>query len=287
MVGISRCQPHIQRRSPGAIPISLSVAEDRRPQYAAPHELTQTVDWTRPADTHDLLTAFSNGTSALLLHLAGTIPVVFRGTTYRFPISLWVPHAYPREAPFVYVTPTETMVVRPGQHVDPQGQVYHPYLVGWADFWDVCRPAHQRTRGTMADQECAEIKYPRLSRHTTRHLCKRAPCYCQRAGPTTSFSPAACRADPSSCASTAARVIRETTKLRTIDTCAERATTSSASASKTKPANSPTGRWRPSAASSAARNGSTAKSVWRRGRVTTTTTSSSSTASPEPSHVKI
>lgn len=29
------------------------------------------------------------------------------------------------------------MVVRPGQHVDPQGQVYHPYLVGWADFWDV------------------------------------------------------------------------------------------------------------------------------------------------------
>lgn len=29
------------------------------------------------------------------------------------------------------------MIVRPGQHVDPQGQVYHPYLVGWADFWDV------------------------------------------------------------------------------------------------------------------------------------------------------
>ncbi|KAJ4396216.1 Suppressor protein stp22 of temperature-sensitive alpha-factor receptor and arginine permease [Gnomoniopsis smithogilvyi] len=79
---------------------------------------------------------FPNGSSALLLHLSGTIPVNFRGTTYRFPVSLWVPHAYPREAPFVYVTPTETMVVRPGQHVDPQGQVYHPYLVGWADFWD-------------------------------------------------------------------------------------------------------------------------------------------------------
>ncbi|OIW29186.1 UEV-domain-containing protein [Coniochaeta ligniaria NRRL 30616] len=79
---------------------------------------------------------FPNGTSALLLHLTGTIPVLFRGTTYRFPISLWVPHAYPREAPLVYVTPTETMVVRPGQHVDPQGQVYHPYLVGWTTFWD-------------------------------------------------------------------------------------------------------------------------------------------------------
>ncbi|WYZ41942.1 hypothetical protein EsH8_V_000837 [Colletotrichum jinshuiense] len=79
---------------------------------------------------------FDNGVSALLLHLSGTIPVIFRGTTYRFPISMWVPHAYPREAPLVYVTPTESMMVRPGQHVDPQGQVYHPYLVGWTTFWD-------------------------------------------------------------------------------------------------------------------------------------------------------
>ncbi|GKT50888.1 twinfilin [Colletotrichum spaethianum] len=83
-----------------------------------------------------LYLAFDNGASALLVHLSGTIPVIFRGTTYRFPISIWVPHAYPRDAPLVYVTPTETMMVRPGQHVDPQGQVYHPYLVGWAAFWD-------------------------------------------------------------------------------------------------------------------------------------------------------
>ncbi|KAI0110769.1 UEV domain-containing protein [Nemania sp. FL0031] len=79
---------------------------------------------------------FDNGVSALLLHLSGTIPVVFRGTTYRFPISLWVPHAYPREPPLGYVTPTDTMMVRPGQHVDPQGRLYHPYLVRWTEFWD-------------------------------------------------------------------------------------------------------------------------------------------------------
>ncbi|KAI8952591.1 UEV domain-containing protein [Xylaria longipes] len=79
---------------------------------------------------------FDNGVSALLVHLSGTIPVVFRGTTYRFPISIWVPHAYPREPPLGYVTPTDTMMVRPGQHVDPQGRVYHPYLVRWAEFWD-------------------------------------------------------------------------------------------------------------------------------------------------------
>ncbi|TGJ88630.1 hypothetical protein E0Z10_g24 [Xylaria hypoxylon] len=79
---------------------------------------------------------FDNGVSALLLHLSGTIPVAFRGTTYRFPISIWIPHAYPREPPLGYVTPTDTMVVRPGQHVDPQGRIYHPYLVRWAEFWD-------------------------------------------------------------------------------------------------------------------------------------------------------
>ncbi|KAK1773805.1 UEV domain-containing protein [Copromyces sp. CBS 386.78] len=79
---------------------------------------------------------FPNGASALLVHLSGTLPVVFRGTTYRFPISVWVPHAYPREAPLVYVTPTEHIMVRPGQHVDPQGQVYHPYLAGWSTYWD-------------------------------------------------------------------------------------------------------------------------------------------------------
>src|SRR4051794_3357567 len=100
-----------------------------RPDPTHPRRRTPT-NWSpRPA--------FPNGASALLLHLAGTIPVLFRGTTYRFPISLWVPHAYPREPPLVYVTPTETMVVRAGQHVDPQGQVYHPYLVGWTTFWDV------------------------------------------------------------------------------------------------------------------------------------------------------
>ncbi|CAM1501149.1 Fc.00g103110.m01.CDS01 [Cosmosporella sp. VM-42] len=79
---------------------------------------------------------FAHGANALLLHLSGTLPVNFRGTTYRFPVSIWVPHAYPREPPLIYVVPTETMMIRPGQHVDPQGLVYHPYLVGWAEFWD-------------------------------------------------------------------------------------------------------------------------------------------------------
>ncbi|POS85085.1 hypothetical protein EPUL_003109, partial [Erysiphe pulchra] len=79
---------------------------------------------------------YDNGKSALLLKVSGTIPVVFRGTCYRFPIAIWIPHLYPLEAPLVYVIATEGMVVRPGQHVDLQGKIYHPYLVGWADNSD-------------------------------------------------------------------------------------------------------------------------------------------------------
>ncbi|KAH6987275.1 UEV domain-containing protein [Ilyonectria destructans] len=93
--------------------------------------LTQYPSLTPRTDVH----TFSNGANALLLHLTGTLPVNFRGTTYRFPVSIWVPHAYPREPPMVYVVPTENMMIRPGQHVDPQGLVYHPYLVRWAEFW--------------------------------------------------------------------------------------------------------------------------------------------------------
>ncbi|KAI9767808.1 MAG: hypothetical protein M1840_005489 [Geoglossum simile] len=78
---------------------------------------------------------YETGQPALLVVLSGTLPVNFRGTTYRFPLSIWVPHAYPREAPMVYVTPTGEIVVRPGQHVGGDGRCYHPYLANWAEFW--------------------------------------------------------------------------------------------------------------------------------------------------------
>ncbi|KAF9891916.1 hypothetical protein FE257_002879 [Aspergillus nanangensis] len=79
---------------------------------------------------------YENGFSALLLQLSGTIPVVFRGTVYKFPIILWVPNTYPRDAPIVYVTPTQDMAVRVGQHVTLEGRVYHHYLAHWQDAWE-------------------------------------------------------------------------------------------------------------------------------------------------------
>lgn len=37
----------------------------------------------------------------------------------------------------VYVTPTQDMAVRVGQHVTLEGRVYHHYLAHWAEAWDV------------------------------------------------------------------------------------------------------------------------------------------------------
>lgn len=83
------------------------------------------------------MTAFENGFSALLLHIVGTLPVNFRGATYKFPIDVWIPTTYPLEPPIVYVTPTPDMVIRVGQHVTLEGRVYHHYLAHWAEAWDV------------------------------------------------------------------------------------------------------------------------------------------------------
>ncbi|WPH02409.1 Hypothetical protein R9X50_00527200 [Acrodontium crateriforme] len=76
------------------------------------------------------------GREALLLTLSGTLPVTFRGAVYRFPLQIWIPHAYPNEAPIVYVIPGKDMAIRPGQHVGVDGRVYHPYLRDWTQVRD-------------------------------------------------------------------------------------------------------------------------------------------------------
>ncbi|EEH23584.1 hypothetical protein PABG_05795 [Paracoccidioides brasiliensis Pb03] len=94
--------------------------------------LFQHPDFTPQTDVY----TYENGTPALLLHISGTLPVTFRGAIYRFPLTIWVPKAYPHEPPMMYVTPTQDMLVRPGQHVSGEGRVYHHYLAHWADAWD-------------------------------------------------------------------------------------------------------------------------------------------------------
>lgn len=82
--------------------------------------------------------AHEDGRPELLLHLYGTIPVLFRGATYNIPLTIWLPHTYPRQPPMAFVTPAKDMLIRPGNHVDPSGRCYHPYLANWVNCSDVC-----------------------------------------------------------------------------------------------------------------------------------------------------
>ncbi|KPI43473.1 uncharacterized protein AB675_7059 [Cyphellophora attinorum] len=79
---------------------------------------------------------FDNGKPELLLYLGGVLPVSFRGSLYHFPILIWIPYAYPYEAPIIYVDPSDDIAVNPGQHVATDGKIYHHYLAHWRETWD-------------------------------------------------------------------------------------------------------------------------------------------------------
>ena len=124
----------------GLIPTSLqlspgSVLCRRRPKFIVRRlSLNQRTQLT-PA-------AYENGATELLLHLSGTLQAIFRGSNFSVPVSIWVPHQYPKLPPMVFVTPQKDIVVRPGNHVDPSGRCYHPYLANWVNFSDVRRTRH-------------------------------------------------------------------------------------------------------------------------------------------------
>ncbi|MCJ1341963.1 hypothetical protein MMC31_000141 [Peltigera leucophlebia] len=103
---------------------------------------------------------YEHGQSVLLLNLSGTLPVNFRGTTYMFPLSIWIPHEYPRAVPIQFVTPTRNMAVRPGQYISGEGRIYHPYLAGWredrstiSEFLLILREVFAREPPVVSKQE--------------------------------------------------------------------------------------------------------------------------------------
>ncbi|KAI9136757.1 UEV domain-containing protein [Paraphysoderma sedebokerense] len=74
---------------------------------------------------------YDDGRTTIQLCLYGTLPIAFRGSTYNIPIEIWVPLTYPSTPPICFVRPTPTMLVKPSQHVDANGKIYHPYLSYW------------------------------------------------------------------------------------------------------------------------------------------------------------
>lgn len=73
----------------------------------------------------------NNGAQQNLINLLGTIPVFYKGRQYNIPIRMVVFDKHPAIAPYVFVTPTATMLIRQGRHVDANGKVYLPYLSDW------------------------------------------------------------------------------------------------------------------------------------------------------------
>ncbi|XP_061415776.1 tumor susceptibility gene 101 protein-like isoform X2 [Lethenteron reissneri] len=73
----------------------------------------------------------TNGIDKNLLHLSGTIPVIYEGFEYNMPVRLWLPESFPYSPPLAFVQPTQDMILNPGHHVDSRGRVYLPYLQHW------------------------------------------------------------------------------------------------------------------------------------------------------------
>ncbi|XP_005097194.1 tumor susceptibility gene 101 protein [Aplysia californica] len=74
---------------------------------------------------------FNDGTQRELVHLEGTIPVNYRGNVYNIPISIWVLDTHPYNPPMVFVKPTASMQIKPGQYVDANGKVDMPVIRDW------------------------------------------------------------------------------------------------------------------------------------------------------------
>lgn len=80
------------------------------------------------------------GESSLLVQLKGTVPIQFKRNTYNIPLEVWVPKAYPRQAPMCYVTPTREMNVRKTDEVELDGWVSGgEYGRRWERKWEVSR----------------------------------------------------------------------------------------------------------------------------------------------------
>jgi ESCRT-I complex subunit TSG101 len=76
---------------------------------------------------------FARGNASVpLICLSGTIPVNYKNGNYNIPITVYIPENYPYAPPYVFVNPTQAMVITPKHaYVDATCKVSHPYLTAW------------------------------------------------------------------------------------------------------------------------------------------------------------
>ncbi|KAM0944626.1 putative ubiquitin E2 variant, ubiquitin-conjugating enzyme/RWD, steadiness box (SB) [Dioscorea sansibarensis] len=116
----------LSQRGPSALPY----AEDAK--WLIRQHLVSLVD-AFPS-LHPKVTHFvhNDGRTALLLQAEGTIPIAYQGAVYNLPASIWLLETYPRSPPAVFLTPTQSMLVKPHHPlVDRSGSVHSPYLRSW------------------------------------------------------------------------------------------------------------------------------------------------------------
>ena len=67
-----------------------------------------------------------------MIKLTGTVPIYFSNVKYNIPVALWISERYPNQPPVAYVTPLDSMIIKPNHsYVDASGMVRTPYLFHW------------------------------------------------------------------------------------------------------------------------------------------------------------
>ena len=67
--------------------------------------------------------------------------VFYPGTTYNFPINVWLMETHPVNPPTCFVKPTMEMQIQVSSSVDHSGKIYLPYLHEWDAVSTFLRPS--------------------------------------------------------------------------------------------------------------------------------------------------
>lgn len=93
------------------------------------------------------------GVRQRLVCLGGTLPIVFRNSSYSLPLRIWVMTYYPAGPPIAVLEPNESMLLnKRHKNVDSLGKVYMQELASWDPLRSSISPVVSRME-TMFSQE--------------------------------------------------------------------------------------------------------------------------------------
>ncbi|KAL7842847.1 hypothetical protein SRHO_G00245360 [Serrasalmus rhombeus] len=79
---------------------------------------------------------YPNNDKKKLVHLRGTVPIVYEGNKYNIPVCIWIHETHPQNPPRCYVCPAPSMVINSrSSSVDAKGHVLLHCLSNWKTGW--------------------------------------------------------------------------------------------------------------------------------------------------------